>query len=320
VGHGAFEPIVAAPTDVFGGTAVDLGGAHGCALDDEGSVSCWGANDRGQLGIGEVGTDQNLPTPVTGLSNVTALSLGTDFSCAIDAAGKLRCWGAGDAGQLGTGGASDLPTPTSVDADASWITVGAGDRHACAITDGQLLHCWGANESGQLGLGERGIGRGRTSPTLVSDTTLFARTTSGSFHGCGRSVLNVLFCWGDNTRGQLGTGDRADRRLPSPVEDGLELPDSGSVHGCAVRNIGTLACWGVGEDGRLGVGDDTDRLNPTLVDTRRSWVQVSAGERHSCAVDAAGAVYCWGSGAEGQLGAPDVARALRPIRACLPAL
>ncbi len=320
VGHGAFEPLVASPVDVFGGAAVAVGGAHACAIDDAGGVSCWGANDCGQLGTGDVGTDQNAPTAVPGLTGVTSLSLGTDFSCAIDAAGKLRCWGAGDSGQLGVGGASDLPTPTSVNADEQWIVVGAGDRHACAINEGQLLYCWGANEAGQLGLGERGITTGRTSPTLVTDATLFATTTSGAFHGCARSVLNVLWCWGDNSMAQLGTGDRADRRLPGVVGDGLERPSAGAVHGCAVRNVGTLACWGVGQDGRLGLGDDSDRLSPTLLDTRRTWAEVSAGERHSCAVDDAGAVYCWGSGADGQLGVPDVARALRPIRTCLPAL
>jgi len=320
VGHGAFEPIVASAVDVFGGSAVDVGGEHACAVADDGAVSCWGANDRGQLGTGEIGVDQNTPAAIVGLPLASALSLGRDFSCALDVAGKLRCWGAGDAGQLGVGTTDDLPVPTSVDADASWIDVGAGDRHACAIDDAQLLHCWGANESAQLGIGERGITRGRTSPTLVSDTTLFAETTAGSFHSCGRSVLNVLFCWGENERAQLGTGDRAARRLPSPVDDGLELPDVGSIHSCAVRNIGTLACWGTGESGRLGLGDATDRLDPTLVDTRRTWVQVSAGARHTCALDAVGAIYCWGDGADGQLGVPDAPQALRPVRACLPPL
>jgi alpha-tubulin suppressor-like RCC1 family protein len=265
-----------------------------------------------------MGVDRNVPSSVPGLTAVADVGLGEAFSCALDVSGKLRCWGAGASGQLGIGGATDTPTPEAVDADTTFIDFGAGDRHACAVGEDQQLYCWGANESAQLGIGERGITRGRTSPVLVSDSILFAVTTTGSFHSCARSVLNVLYCWGDNTRAQLGTGDRADRRIPSPIESGLEHPSSGSIHACAIRNIGTLACWGTGDDGRLGVGDETDRLRPTLVDTRRTWLEVSAGESHTCAVDMVGAIYCWGSGSSGQLGVPDVARALRPIRTCLP--
>jgi alpha-tubulin suppressor-like RCC1 family protein len=318
VGHGAFEDIVTSPVDVMGGVSVDVGGAHACAVDASGELWCWGANEHGQLGLGDIGVDRSAPERVSALSAVTAVGLGEDHGCALDAIGKLRCWGAGGSGQLGTGEASDTPTPTTVDAEGIFVAFGAGDRHTCAVTDGQQLYCWGANETAQLGIGERGITRGRTSPTLVSDSILFRTATAGSFHTCAPSVLNVLYCWGDNSRAQLGTGDRADRRLPSMIESGLESPSAGSIHGCAVRNIGTLACWGAGDDGRLGLGDETDRLRPTLVDTRRTWLEVSAGDAHTCAVDMVGALYCWGGGGSGQLGVPDLARALRPVRTCLP--
>ncbi len=43
--------------------AVALGARHGCALDVAGRVSCWGANDQGQLGDG-TNTSRLAPVPV----------------------------------------------------------------------------------------------------------------------------------------------------------------------------------------------------------------------------------------------------------------
>lgn len=318
VGHGAFDAVVATPTNIGRAVSVAVGGSHACAILAGGEVSCWGANDRGQLGLGDIGTDRSAPAPVPALEGVVALSLGEAFSCAVDETGKLRCWGAGESGQLGVGATNDLPTPTAVAGEVTFSSIGAGDRHACALADDQRLYCWGANESAQLGLGVRGITRGRATPTLVDETTLFTTVSAGSFHSCAQGVSRTLFCWGDNARGQLGAGDRIDRRRPTPVSGILAMADAGSVHGCSVQSLGALTCWGHGGDGRLGRGNTADSLEARPIGTRRGYLAVSAGGRHSCVVDDVGAIYCWGDGSTGQLGAPSTARALTPVRACLP--
>lgn len=46
-------------------TAVSLGRAHTCAIDDGGKLWCWGRNDRGQLGVGDF-DDRTTPVPVSG--------------------------------------------------------------------------------------------------------------------------------------------------------------------------------------------------------------------------------------------------------------
>ena len=61
-GKGGFE--VSGPVEVIGitdATAVDAGGLHSCALHQTGTISCWGANEFGQLGNGVW-----LPQPVIG--------------------------------------------------------------------------------------------------------------------------------------------------------------------------------------------------------------------------------------------------------------
>ena len=46
-------------------TALAAGERHTCALLDDGSAVCWGANDVGQFGDG-TNTGQNVPTQTSG--------------------------------------------------------------------------------------------------------------------------------------------------------------------------------------------------------------------------------------------------------------
>ena len=58
------------------------GGRHTCAVRDDATVDCWGWNTSGELGDGTT-TQRNTPTPVIGLTDVTAISTGDHHSCAL---------------------------------------------------------------------------------------------------------------------------------------------------------------------------------------------------------------------------------------------
>jgi hypothetical protein len=80
---------------------IAVGLRHGCAINADGTVACWGDNDYGQLG------DRTLESRadariVPGLEGVRAIALGWNHSCALDGSGRLRCWGATGSGQLVT--------------------------------------------------------------------------------------------------------------------------------------------------------------------------------------------------------------------------
>jgi alpha-tubulin suppressor-like RCC1 family protein len=90
-------------------TLVAVGRKHVCVGDRGEAVECFGANERGQLGgiplVGEAVT-VNLPV-TTGAPIATSLSAGADHTCAVVSGGRLRCWGANDAGQLGNDSVAD---------------------------------------------------------------------------------------------------------------------------------------------------------------------------------------------------------------------
>ncbi len=88
-------------SELFGFQTVTAGSAHTCALQYNGGVYCWGANDMGQLGLGNTSTEVGYPTQVQNLSGVTLTSLGGSHSCALVKDGSISCWGDNTYGQLG---------------------------------------------------------------------------------------------------------------------------------------------------------------------------------------------------------------------------
>ena len=96
-----------------GKTAVAIapGEAHACALLYDSNVKCWGRNDWGQLGLGDINVTRgdnlgemgdNLPIVNLGSGKIAvAIALGGDHTCALLSDGTLKCWGANGGGQLG---------------------------------------------------------------------------------------------------------------------------------------------------------------------------------------------------------------------------
>ena len=96
--------------------SVVVGALHMCVPLTDGTVKCWGANYGGQLGDGTLNfIDSSVPTAVSGLTNVTSLTVGAEHSCAaIAQLGAVKCWGRGDSGQAGYSFDAGGPVPFDV--------------------------------------------------------------------------------------------------------------------------------------------------------------------------------------------------------------
>ena len=241
---------------------VALGKTHGCALDTAGRVYCWGKNNHGQSGYepGSVGTTDSVENASLHqeLANVlsaegataTQLALGSEFSCALGSNGRVYCWGRNNTGQLGrdllpSALASD-PNPAAVSGLTDAIAVYAGGTRACAVragtaTLGSRIVCWG--DGRYLGLGSSvatDCGRGLTcsaTPIEVPEVIMAHRDLNagsmsiGTHHTCAVDRLNTLFCWGLNTRGQVGVSPMMRERPPtSPFTTSVVSVSAGAEH------------------------------------------------------------------------------------------
>ena len=178
----------------------------------------------------------------------------------------------------------------------------AGGRHTCTITTASRSYCWGANERGQLGDG--GPPAERRVPVAVAAVLDFTAISSGFAHTCALTRLGDVYCWGANSRGQLGDATTVRRNAPVRVAGSAEFAilSSGAAHSCAASADGAVRCWGANDQGQLGDGTRVGRVVPTVVRLDDAVANIAAGGQHTCAATTAGQVYCWGANTDGQLG------------------
>jgi alpha-tubulin suppressor-like RCC1 family protein len=161
-----------APVAVAGGAAyarLSAGRRHACAVTTGGGLRCWGDNAAGQLGIGVAGGSRTSPVTVAAPGDGSAwarVAAGDNQTCAVSTAGRVYCWGANAAGQLGDGTTTARTSPTAVVSDRLFADVGAGNNFSCGRTTTGIVYCWGTNHSGRLGVGETTATR-YTTPQLV---------------------------------------------------------------------------------------------------------------------------------------------------------
>ena len=151
----------------------------------------------------------------------TSISSGLYHSCGISSNGGniARCWGYGNSGALGDNLATTSPIPVTVAGSlVNWTRVTVGNQVSCGSTPA-FSQCWGQNGNGQLG-SEETINQQNT-PTLVAGALLFTSLDAGQDHSCaktGTGASSVLYCWGYNGNGRLGsTGVNTSKRTPTLV-------------------------------------------------------------------------------------------------------
>lgn len=250
--------------------AVACGQSHSCALHAGGQVTCWGANDRLQLGGGSV-THSSHAVPVEGLpANLTALTAGATHTCASTAAGEAWCWGSNSSGELGDGqsGTGRSSGPVRVEGlpgPARALAPGGG--HTCArVGDGEVA-CWGSNVTGALGDDTALDSVRPVRPVGLSPGVRQVR--AGWAFTCAVGADGGVRCWGQNQSGQLGDGTRLHRAAPVRVtglpEEAVDIA-AGMTSACAVLRGGRVWCWGGNAQGQLGDGSQTDPVAPVAVE------------------------------------------------------
>jgi alpha-tubulin suppressor-like RCC1 family protein len=306
---------------------VGSGFNYTCALLLAGDVYCWGWGVLGELGSGA--PTVGGPLLVAGAHRFSSISSGWDHTCGIAEGGTLYCWGENSRGQLGDGTYANQFSPVRVQSQLRFVNVSAGAAHTCAVAESGVGYCWGSNELGQLGTNQ--VLPVSNVPVQVSTALTFTRISAGFTHSCAVASSQVGYCWGSNTRGEIGNsgidreglpGARTPERVYGP--QGYVDVQAGYRRTCAFAVGSNLAaCWGAGTDGELGTGFFQDFATPQPIGGTlgqagpdvQQYAQVSPGGiTVSCGLTLSNAVFCWGRGPKGQLGDPSIYVSPLPIR------
>jgi alpha-tubulin suppressor-like RCC1 family protein len=201
-------------------------------------------------------------------------------------------------------------------------SVASGYDHSCAVTITSDAYCWGNNVLGQLGDGSF-IQRVQPTPVFgispAGTRIAFAsQIAAGESHTCVRTPPGTVFCWGDNTSGQVGNANLGTLHPFPSVVPGLgtavQQLEAGAAFTCALGAAGGVQCWGENMDGQLGDGTTISRFAPAAVSGLSTGVmQIGLGDFHACADASTGLRYCWGDSFFGQLGNGATTMATVPI-------
>jgi alpha-tubulin suppressor-like RCC1 family protein len=274
-------------------SSISAGGDHTCVVVNGGNFYCWGKNNHGQLGIGNI-ENKNIPTlGLSGTYEFTYISSGDTHTCGVVMESfifpNIVCWGNWEDGRLGVGYSSDQHTPVKVKQGEEYIaySISAGFAHTCALvnpgTESNIL-CWGKNSSGQLGDGtttQSDLPVEVTFPSLGS-TYLGTQISAGFNHTCVTADINspsqLSYCWGEGTTGALGNGILTNSSTPVSIIQNYDdiggggymkiSAGNGITCGTADEGSGTATsalCWGNNSVGQLGNGTTTSSATPIEV-------------------------------------------------------
>lgn len=304
-------------------------------------VMAWGARGNsspgfklGQLGNGR-DSGSSAPVAVSGLSEVTDVSGGLDYSLALLANGTVKSWGDNTFAELGTGSISgpescetrEVPCsrlPVAVSGLTAVRAISAGDGFGLALLENGKVMAWGENRYGQLGNGAStgpehceatGTVPGPCSATPTAVKGLGEVTQIAAGKGFALALLSSgkVMAWGNNAAGELGDGTTTAKSEPVEVQGlgGVLAISAGYNEGLALLSSGKVMAWGGNVHAQLGTGETSGpescggapcSRTPVEVQGLSGVAEISAGYWNEIVRLSNGKVMTWGNNEYGELG------------------
>jgi len=309
-------------------TAIAEGGTFSLALTAAGDVYAWGENDYGQLGdntaadglYGQTSSDLcggNDPCA----ASLAASALGNDANTSVDA-----CQNAPVEVNLPLASGETVEA-IATEGDVGLALVSCNTNVDPSCTSNTVVYAWGDTTNGAIGNGTE-AGGGDACATDCEDepvevTGLPSDMTVQDIAGGGDYALalgtegttSVVYAWGANASGQLGTGNDNGADTPTEVSG---LSGAGTIseisagydQSLALTSAGALYAWGDNSDGELDSGSvggsqHSAGVVATPIANLPAGVtidDIAAGDLHDLALTSTGALYAWGDDSCGELG------------------
>jgi putative cell wall-binding protein len=136
--------------------AVTVASTHACGLQANGDLKCWGPSQFGEA-----------PDSLAG--DFVSVDAGLGFTCTLDSAGAIGCFGDSNEGVF-----------DGFSAAGPFVQIATGERHLCAIKTDGTLACWGHFPKGPL----------------VPPPGQFVALGVGDRQACAIRIDDAVICWG----------------------------------------------------------------------------------------------------------------------------
>ncbi|HEY2409477.1 MAG TPA: hypothetical protein VGI10_25900 [Polyangiaceae bacterium] len=288
-------------------TSVSAASWHSCGVTTSNTLLCWGRGTTPPSDPSACQASGDCGQALAPAGAFSAVSAGSNHSCALRLDGTIACFGAGTTDQNCVNDECGQSLPPS----GNFVAVSVGGNHSCALGSDSRVVCWGAGRRADA------CTIGQCGQALPPDGT-FKQVTAGYQHTCGLLVDGTVQCWGDNLVNELA----------APAGTFTKIESGGSLTTCGLRSDGTLECWGdqdfsppplpgvfsdfavstnfgCGIDAATGIvvcwGQQSGyATNPPLDPFR----EISLGDAHGCGVRADDGVECWGDDLGGRAEPP----------------
>jgi alpha-tubulin suppressor-like RCC1 family protein len=322
---GTYGPSAVLESPALRFLTVGATGPHFCALSTSRAAYCWGANESGQLGVGDT-HDRGSPTLVSGGIEFSSIAVGQLHTCGLDMNGDAFCWGNGATGQLGTGSGGSL-VPAPVQGGLKFTKIAAGSGTTCALDMAGEAYCWGRNDLGQLGTGPTGaghIGDQRAVPAPVGAPLKgrqLQQIVTWAAKVCALTPAGSAYCWGNNSIGEVGSptteqcyGQKPCSTVPLPVSGGAKFTTlaASNFAVCGITTNSESRCWGMDYEHLFGslpsvvpecpAAGAVNGCTTIPVPGPNGLVTLTGALSNYCGLKSDGFAYCWGGNAGGQRG------------------
>ena len=136
------------------------------------------------------------------------------------------------------------------------------------------------------------------------DTIKVVSVSLGDTHTAAITESGDLYCWGNNSHGQVmeddGSSYMVPPRTPRKILSNVASVSLGERHSTAITTDGDLYSWGSNGFGQAGIDSDQYKTAPSKI--LSNVASVSARGCHSAAITTDGDLYCWGENYHGEIG------------------